>query len=84
MASAVKFHDWDFLRQNFSSHADEEGKWKDEKDKADKEAEKWNRTKKRVLEGTKVFGLSRQFQMFNEDVIPSPDLKDVLIWDFDR
>ena len=80
MASAVKFHDWDFLQQNFSSDADETRKWKCEKDKADKEAEEWNHTKKQVLEGTKVFGLSRQFQMFNEDVIQSPNLKDVVDW----
>ena len=78
MASAVKFHDWDFLQQKFSSDADERRKWKCEKDKAYKEAEEWNCTKMQVLEGTKVFGLSRQFQMFNEDVIKSPDLKDVV------
>ena len=82
MASAVKFHDWDFLQQNFSSDADEKRKWKREKVKADKEAKKWNRTKKQVLKRTKVFGLSRQFQMFNEDVIQSPDLNDVVMKDW--
>ena len=68
LKDAIKFEKWDFLEEQISGNSGEKRQWLEAKAKVAQD--RASRRRPGDLE-SKVYKLSRQFPMFQEDSIPS-------------
>ena len=71
MASAIQFHAWSFLQDNYKEDVNEKTEWMREKRQAEVEMSKRIRLKKAEKEVTEIFALSGEFPMLEEKALPS-------------
>ena len=71
MASAIQFHDWSFLQDNYKEDVNEKTEWMREKRQAEVEMSRRIWSKSAQKEMTEIFALSREFPMLEEKALPS-------------